>query len=190
MIRMILLFTVSPLDHTWWFMLMRWLRMAVGLTWKTSLRDLGVWATAISLEAEGRRRSRRKLEIQPRGEWFNQWCLHKKALLQIMDIKSWRRASLVVQWLRIHLAMLGSPVWSLVQEDPTCCGAVKPMHHTCWACALEPASHNYGVRAEQLHKTSCPRACAPQERPSQWEACSLQPERSPHSPQLKRAHTQ
>ena len=28
-------------------------------------------------------------------------------------------------------------VWSLMQEDPTCCGATKPMHRNYWACALE-----------------------------------------------------
>ena len=110
-------------------------------------------------------RNRRKLEIKPHAEWFNQWCPHKKALLQIMDIKTWGRASLVVQWLRIHLAMLGSPVWSLVHEDPTCCGAVKLAHHNCWAWALEHSSHNHWAHVEQLLRTTCPRACAPQEKP-------------------------
>ena len=33
---------------------------------------------------------------------------------------SW--ASLVVQWLRIRLAMQGTLIQSLVQEDPTCLG--------------------------------------------------------------------
>ena len=39
--------------------------------------------------------------------------------------------------------MQGTPVQSLVREDPTCHGATKPMRHNYWACALEPASHNY-----------------------------------------------
>ncbi|KAI4576104.1 hypothetical protein MJT46_001939 [Ovis ammon polii x Ovis aries] len=39
------------------------------------------------------------------------------------------RASLVVQWLRIHLAMHGKPVRSLVWEDPTCHGTAKPLYH-------------------------------------------------------------
>ena len=38
-------------------------------------------------------------------------------------------ASLVVQWLRIHLPMQGTWVRALVQEDPTCHGATKPMRH-------------------------------------------------------------
>ena len=61
------------------------------------------------------------------------------------------RASLVVQWLRVCLPMQGTRVRALVWEDPTCCGATKPVSHNYWACASE--------------------ACAPQqERPRQWEA--------------------
>ena len=58
-------------------------------------------------------------------------------------------------------------VWSLVQEDPTCCSATKPMATTTEA--------------------RVPRAGAPQQgKPRQWEAhapqtgnpCSLQPEKA------------
>ena len=38
-------------------------------------------------------------------------------------------ASLVVQWLKIHLPMQGTRVRALVQEDPTCHGAAKPVRH-------------------------------------------------------------
>ena len=38
--------------------------------------------------------------------------------------------SLVVRWLRLHLAMQGTRVRSLVWEDPTSRGATKPMHHS------------------------------------------------------------
>ena len=38
-------------------------------------------------------------------------------------------ASLVVQWLRIHLTMQGTWVRALVWEDPTCHGATKPTYH-------------------------------------------------------------
>ena len=34
------------------------------------------------------------------------------------------------RWIRIHLPMQGMGVRSLVQEDSTCCGATKPMHHS------------------------------------------------------------
>ena len=38
-------------------------------------------------------------------------------------------ASLVAQWLRIHLPMQGTRVQVLVQEDLTCHGATKPVRH-------------------------------------------------------------
>ena len=37
--------------------------------------------------------------------------------------------SLLAQWLRIHLPMQGTWVRYLVQEEPTCRGATKPMYH-------------------------------------------------------------
>ena len=38
-------------------------------------------------------------------------------------------ASLVTQWFRIHLPTQGTRVPALVQEDPTCRGATKPVLH-------------------------------------------------------------
>ena len=59
------------------------------------------------------------------------------------------RASLVVQRLKVHFAMQGTLVRSLVQEDSTCSEATKPMHHNYWslqstACApqQEKPHHN------------------------------------------------
>ena len=37
-------------------------------------------------------------------------------------------ASLVAQWLRVSLLIQGTWVQSLLQEDPTCSGATKPLH--------------------------------------------------------------
>ena len=39
---------------------------------------------------------------------------------------------LVVQGLRIHLATQRTSVWSPVQEDSLCLGAIKPNSSTCW----------------------------------------------------------
>ena len=39
-------------------------------------------------------------------------------------------ASLVVQWLKIHLTMQERPIRSLVQEEPTCLRATKAEHHS------------------------------------------------------------
>ena len=63
------------------------------------------------------------------------------------------RASLVAQWLRIRLPMQGT--WVLVREDPTCCGATKPVRHSYWACSPEPTSHNYWAHVPQLLKPVC-----------------------------------
>ena len=70
--------------------------------------------------------------------------------------------SLVAQWLRIHLPMQGTQVWSLVHEDPTCPGATKPMCHNYRACALELASHNYWAHVPQLLKPAHSRVRMPQ----------------------------
>ena len=54
---------------------------------------------------------------------------------------NWKyRTSLVVQWLRIYLALQGTLVQTLVWEHPTCHGATKPVRH------------NYGVLISQLLK--------------------------------------
>ena len=66
--------------------------------------------------------------------------------------------SLVAQWLRIHLPMQRTRVRSLVQEDPTCHGATKPMRHNYWAHvpqllnpqALGPVCRNYWAHVPQL----------------------------------------
>ena len=52
-------------------------------------------------------------------------------------------ASPVVQWVRIYLAMQGTPVQSLVQEDSTCHRTAKPVHRNCCRpSALKPVLHN------------------------------------------------
>ena len=73
-----------------------------------------------------------------------------------------RGAFLVAQQLRICLPMQGTRVRALVQEDPTCCGATKPVHHNYWACALEPVTHNYWAHMPQLlspHATTTEPTC-------------------------------
>ena len=72
-----------------------------------------------------------------------------------MDTKRLAGTSLVAQWLRICLSMQGTRVRALVQEDPTCRGATKPVHHNYWACALELMSHNYWASMPQLLKLTC-----------------------------------
>ena len=65
----------------------------------------------------------------------------------------------------------------------------KPVCHNYWACALEPRNHKYWAHVPQLLKLRCPRVPAlQQQKPSQWEACTLQ-KRSLHSLQLEKSHT-
>ena len=72
----------------------------------------------------------------------------------------------VVQWLGTHLARLGTPVWSLVWENPTHCGATKPISPNYWAHVLP------------LLTSVCLVFCTPQqEKPPQWEART--PRKSP-----------
>ena len=67
--------------------------------------------------------------------------------------------------------MQGTRVQALVQEDPTCCGATKPMHRNYWACALEPESHNYWAHMPRLLKpTHLEPVFHNKEKPPQWEA--------------------
>ena len=58
----------------------------------------------------------------------NSYSSRKKK--QTTQLKNRRRGtSLVAQWLRICLPMQETRVRALVREDPTCCGAAKPVHH-------------------------------------------------------------
>ena len=75
---------------------------------------------------------------------------------------------LVFRWLRICLPTQGSWVQSLVQKDPTCLGAAKPVSHNYGTWALEPVLCNNGRRHS--------------EKPEH------QLESSPCSPQLEKVH--
>ena len=83
------------------------------------------------------------------------------------------------QWLRIHLAMQGTSVQSLVREEPKGCRATKPMCHKCWAHVLEHASLNYLAQAPHRLKTTSPRACALQQEKPQRETRALQGRKPP-----------
>ena len=59
---------------------------------------------------------------------------YQKGKVKNSPFKMHPRASLVVRWLRIRLPVQGTPIQSMVWEDPTCHGATKPdlvMHHDC-----------------------------------------------------------
>ena len=105
--------------------------------------------------------------------------------------------SLVAQWLRICPPKHGTQVRALVQKDPTCHGATKPVCHNSWACALEPMSHNYWACVPQLLSpcATTTEACAPKAHAPQREATAMRrpctaTKSSHHSPQLGKAHVQ
>ena len=107
---------------------------------------------------------------------WGRWVCRKSLYLPLRFITSlkllWKiKSSLVAQWLRICLPMQGTRVRALVQEDPTCRGATKPVRHNYWACALEPTSHNYWAHVPQVLKPMCPEpVLRQQEKPPQWVA--------------------
>ena len=71
--------------------------------------------------------------------------------------------------------MQETQVPSLVQEDPTCREAAKPVHHNYGACALEPGKQDYSAHVPQLL------------RPTHSRAHVLQQERSSSSLQLEKS---
>ena len=100
------------------------------------------------------------------NEWVNKWTDRIRILTN-----NRRGTSLVVQWIRIHLLIQGTQVWSLVWEESMCRGATKPVHQDFWTCV--------------------PRARAPQqEKRPQWEACTWPRGVAPVSPQPENARTQ
>ena len=107
-----------------------------------------VWSQSAQID-------RLQIWLQP---YLNSWAGRKlqKMLQAFPLLKVLMRAFFMVQWLRIHLPMQGTWVWSLFQ-DSTCPGASKPV------------CHNYWVHF--------PRAHAPQQE-EPWEAWALQLEKA------------
>ena len=103
------------------------------------------------------------------SEWLDSVSYHSQ--LHAIESNNWG-VSQVMQWLRIRLAIQGILARSLIQEDPTCHRANKPMYHNHWASAIEAASCNYGAHTPQLLKPECPGDCALQQEKAM---------RSPHA---------
>ena len=91
------------------------------------------------------------------------WMLNKSIVVivsQYIQTSNHRiGTSLVAQWLRIRLPMQGTRVRSLVREDPTCCGATKPVCHNYWACVLQllkPVCLEPVLRNKRSHRNEKP----------------------------------
>ena len=74
--------------------------------------------------------------------------------------------------------MQGTWVQTLAQEDPTCCGATKPMRHNYWAWALEPAKPQ-PLKPARLESMLCNKRSHDNEKPANRN------EEYPRSPQLE-----
>ena len=103
--------------------------------------------------------------------------------------------------LRLRIEHLDFPDGSVVKNPPAIAGdmasipagkiphaveQLKPIHHSCWAYALEPGSHNYWNHMPQLLKSEPlePVLC---NKPLQWEAVTPQLESSLCLPQLEKS---
>ena len=97
--------------------------------------------------------------------------------------KRWLWTSLVAQWIRICLPVQGTQVWFLVQKIPRAADHPSPwvttIEHVLWSLWAAPAD----AQASSGHTPQL-------EKPPQWEACALQLERSPCSPQREKACSQ
>ena len=72
--------------------------------------------------------------------WQNKSTLYQKEKQFLRFPKSSFPVGSVVKNLP---ANAGDTSLILIQEDPTCFRATKPMYYNCWVYALEPMSHNY-----------------------------------------------
>ena len=76
---------------------------------------------------------RRIGQQQPQGATGRFGFVLKKEIQKLAYLKDSNSlgTSLVAQWLGIRLPTQGTRVRALVQEDPTCHGATKPVRHNC-----------------------------------------------------------
>ena len=102
---------------------------------------------------------------------------------QLGFVKSLLRTSVVAQWLRIHLPMQGTRIRALLWEDPTCCGATKPVRHNYWVRALEPTCHTYWSPSAQS-------PCSATREATAMRIPRTARKSSPRSPQLEKARMQ
>ena len=94
----------------------------------------------------------------------------------------------MVEWLRIHTAVQGTLVQSLVQEDPTGRGAAETtVPQSLCSRARQPQPLSPCAATTEAH---APRACARQQETHRNEKSMHHMKSSPHSLQLKRARVQ
>ena len=124
-----------------------------------------------------KKKKKRAIKVWPRKESLSQIQQNQVILLirEVQNIISTLKpiestlelllkgsgASPVAQRLRIRLPMQGTQVRALVQEDPTCRGATKPVRHNYWThvpqllkpMRLEPMLRNKRTAMRRLRTT-------------------------------------
>ena len=86
--------------------------------------------------------------------------------------------------------MQGTRVHSQVWEDPTSCGAAKPVYHNYRSCALEPTCHKYWANMPQLLKTMHLEPVLHNKEATAMRSTHAAAKSSPRSLQLEKAHVQ
>ena len=112
----------------------------------------------------------------PVQEWGASSQLESTLLIRIL--KGITRTFLVVQWLRICLSVQGTRVRSLVQEDSTCRGTARPLHHYWGPRTPEPVLCNKRSHCSEKPTHSSQRvapACHSERKPVQSNRVPAQP---------------
>ena len=117
------------------------------------------------------------------------WICRGKFLQFKIKVNKKCRASLVVQWLRICLPMQGTWVQFLVWEDPTCCGAMKPMCQSHWPLLLSLWAATITPACPGAHTLSLEKLSQQEARELQWRvAPAHHSQRTPTA--MKTQHSQ
>ena len=109
--------------------------------------------------------------------WFSHYFLLQKYT------KTYFQESLVPQWYRICLPVQEMRVQFLIQENPTCHGAAKPLHHNYLSlCSRAQKLHLLGQLATTTEAHEPQNPCSTTREAKAIRNCTLQRESSLQSP--------
>ena len=89
------------------------------------------------------------------------WWTERPGMLQSMGSQTVRHdwATNWTEWLEVRMLVWRTPVPSLLQEDPTCCEAAKPMCYNYWAFLLQlrkSTALELGLHNKRSHQNKKP----------------------------------